>query len=302
MRNLQIVFVIFIILELLESKPASAFSLPYVDKPIQKVINQVKLWTRNNPLCIYGVICSPVKEPYPAPVEGGKFGAARSYGPHRGVDYPGEHTGRAIFNGEVVNVFRGGRCGGGIEIQGAGGLLRQVVCHVRSFVNIGQRVLAGDPIGRVDGSGNGTGYHLHAELHIAGKPVDPEQALKDPKTVSMIVNATSSPNSSQISQVSPREKTHSSTTETQLWLKILQELRKQQENKALQKFPESSFMSANALSKELELVSKEFSLQLSKENQKNNSYRQINEQFDEWNNRLKWLTTSAAVAGLTLSR
>jgi murein DD-endopeptidase MepM/ murein hydrolase activator NlpD len=45
-------------------------------------------------------------------------------------------------------------------------------------VKTGDHVAAGDYVGKVGNTGTSTGPHLHFEIHINGKPVDPFEWLK----------------------------------------------------------------------------------------------------------------------------
>jgi murein DD-endopeptidase MepM/ murein hydrolase activator NlpD len=47
-------------------------------------------------------------------------------------------------------------------------------------VKKGDRIEAGDPIGRVGMTGLATGPHLHWEVRVDGIPVDPDELLKQP--------------------------------------------------------------------------------------------------------------------------
>lgn len=47
------------------------------------------------------------------------------------------------------------------------------------LVSVGDKVAAGQQIGRTGSSGNSTGCHLHYEVHLNGKPVDPEPFMAE---------------------------------------------------------------------------------------------------------------------------
>ena len=65
-------------------------------------------------------------------------------------------------------------CGWYVEIAHTTGLTTRY-CHMVSqpMVTVGQRVVAGQPLGRVGTSGNSTGPHLHFETRVNGVPVNP---------------------------------------------------------------------------------------------------------------------------------
>ena len=77
---------------------------------------------------------------------------------------------------------------GGLAVKGCGWYVEIAhdnrvttrYCHMvaRPLVVVGQRVLAGTPIGRVGSSGNSTGPHLHFEVRIDGAAVNPVPYLE----------------------------------------------------------------------------------------------------------------------------
>lgn len=103
-----------------------------------------------------------------------------SYGPrgggyHRGVDI-GAKRGtlvRAANDGRVV--FRGRRKGfGRLVIIDHGGGMQTYYAHLSGYkVRKGKRVRRGAPVGKVGSSGKASGPHLHFELRVDGKPVNP---------------------------------------------------------------------------------------------------------------------------------
>jgi murein DD-endopeptidase MepM/ murein hydrolase activator NlpD len=66
-------------------------------------------------------------------------------------------------------------CGWYVDIQHADGILTRY-CHLRDrpYVKVGQKVAAGQLIGLSGNSGNSSGPHLHFEVHVRGRTVDPE--------------------------------------------------------------------------------------------------------------------------------
>jgi murein DD-endopeptidase MepM/ murein hydrolase activator NlpD len=76
-----------------------------------------------------------------------------------------DHSGRQTCN---VDGYPGkGGCGWMVEIQHAENVMTRY-CHMvqRPFVREGQKVTAGEIIGRVGTSGNSSGPHLHFEVHL----------------------------------------------------------------------------------------------------------------------------------------
>ncbi len=99
---------------------------------------------------------------------------------HAGIDIPAA-TGEiltAAASGRVV--YAGWRDGGwGLEVTVAHSAgVRTIYAHCsRVLVSIGQRVVAGQALGRVGSTGDATGPHLHFEVRRRGAAVDPLGAL-----------------------------------------------------------------------------------------------------------------------------
>tara|TARA_R100000664_G_C2759940_1_gene150400 strand:- start:7783 stop:9138 length:1356 start_codon:yes stop_codon:yes gene_type:complete len=107
--------------------------------------------------------------------------------PHNGVDLKAS-SGTKIYSPENGVVKRAkckkGACGGDLKIEHDNGIVTRY-CHVKQFfVNKGERVGKGQAVGLVGGAksdpckGNSLGAHLHYEVYINGKPVDPAPYLK----------------------------------------------------------------------------------------------------------------------------
>lgn len=104
----------------------------------------------------------------------------RSPALHSGIDFRGE-TGtpvRATGAGVVTLAEYWGGYGNLVEIEHAGGVTSRYA-HLSSIgVREGQRIRAGQTIGRVGSTGRSTGPHLHYETRIDGEAVDPIRFLR----------------------------------------------------------------------------------------------------------------------------
>ncbi len=116
----------------------------------------------------------------------GEFGAPRSGGrTHEGFDV-------VAACGTPLVAARGGRVrraghdpalyGNYVLIHGEGERRSYLYAHLRrpARVRRGDRVLTGRRIGGVGATGNArtVGCHLHFEIHVRGRPIDPGPALR----------------------------------------------------------------------------------------------------------------------------
>lgn len=86
----------------------------------------------------------------------------------------------APFAGEVLHVGPAGGCGTHVTVRHRPGL-ETLYCHLlEASVQPGDRIGAGDRIGSVGSTGNSTGPHLHLEVHVNGRAVDPSPWLAQP--------------------------------------------------------------------------------------------------------------------------
>lgn len=98
---------------------------------------------------------------------------------HAGLDFPGRY-------GQSINAAAGGtisfvgqRHGYGkvVEITHGNGLLTRYA-HLSGFTaKVGQNVARGDTIGRMGSTGRSTGTHLHFEVRLNDRPINPRRFL-----------------------------------------------------------------------------------------------------------------------------
>ncbi|MEL7487718.1 MAG: M23 family metallopeptidase [Pseudomonadota bacterium] len=106
---------------------------------------------------------------------GRRFGGAGSI--HKGIDL---YTGQArdiiaAGPGRVVQIGRQSGFGRTILIEHRNGVATRYA-HLSSYaprLKSGDRVAAGTVIGRTGASGNATGVHLHYEILVNGRAIDP---------------------------------------------------------------------------------------------------------------------------------
>ena len=100
---------------------------------------------------------------------------------HRGVDIaaaPGKPV-RATADGIVTRAGRIGGLGRAVYLAHGYGLTSRYGHMSEVAVEPGQKVKRGDVIGYVGSSGRSTGYHLHYEVHVDGKPINPLAYILD---------------------------------------------------------------------------------------------------------------------------
>ncbi len=94
---------------------------------------------------------------------------------HEGVDIsanPGRPVASAA-SGVVAKVLQYGGLGRAVYVAHGYGATTVYGHLSRVLVRPGQRIGRGDAIGLVGNSGRSTGYHLHYEVQLDGKPVNP---------------------------------------------------------------------------------------------------------------------------------
>jgi murein DD-endopeptidase MepM/ murein hydrolase activator NlpD len=99
---------------------------------------------------------------------------------HEGVDIKserGEHI-LATGGGKVIKAMKNGGYGNYVEIDHGNGYVT-AYAHMQSYlVKKGDIVKQGQIIGQVGSTGRSTGPHLHYEIRLNEKPIDPEKFIK----------------------------------------------------------------------------------------------------------------------------
>jgi len=109
----------------------------------------------------------------------------RTYRMHKGIDFAAPIGTPIYTTADGVVVFSGRQRGYGIvvKIRHAFGF-ETVYAHLsKSRVQVGQRVERGDRIADMGSTGRSTGSHLHYEVRIDGKPVNPNKFIKAARDV-----------------------------------------------------------------------------------------------------------------------
>ena len=129
------------------------------------------------------------KLPFSFPVVG-SYRSTSGFGPrrgrmHKGHDFAGP-TGTAIHataDGVVVHAGRQSAYGNLIKIQHDFGYETRYAHLSKIRVKVGQRVSRGERIGDMGNTGRSTGPHLHYEVRVGGKAVNPLKYIKAARDV-----------------------------------------------------------------------------------------------------------------------
>lgn len=89
--------------------------------------------------------------------------------------------------GKVVFAGRNGGYGKSVEIEHPSGVISRFAHMSRIAVTKGQTVSARDTIGYVGSTGRSTGPHLHYEIRIGDKPLNPARFLTAGETITPII-------------------------------------------------------------------------------------------------------------------
>ncbi|MDE2487118.1 MAG: peptidoglycan DD-metalloendopeptidase family protein [Alphaproteobacteria bacterium] len=99
---------------------------------------------------------------------------------HSGLDFPGPRMTPVASTGPGVVSFTGVRTGYGntVEVDHGGGLKTRYGHLATIAVHVGEHVTLGETLGGIGSTGRSTGPHLHYEVWLNGRPMNPERYLK----------------------------------------------------------------------------------------------------------------------------
>lgn len=98
---------------------------------------------------------------------------------HTGLDIAAKNGTpiKSVSKGTVIAASKNGSYGNLVKIDHGNGVETWYAHTSKMYVKVGQKVKAGDVIATVGSTGNSTGPHLHLELRINGKHVNPQKYL-----------------------------------------------------------------------------------------------------------------------------
>ena len=99
---------------------------------------------------------------------------------HSGLDFPAARMTPVTATGPGVVAFTGQRSGYGetVEVDHGGGLKTRYGHLAAIAVHVGEHVSLGQRLGGMGSTGRSTGTHLHYEVWLNGRPMNPERYLK----------------------------------------------------------------------------------------------------------------------------
>ena len=84
---------------------------------------------------------------------------------------------KVVADGTVISAMYTGSYGNLVKVSHGNGVETWYAHTSKMYVNAGQEVKAGEVIATVGSTGNSTGAHLHLEIRINGKHVNPQTYL-----------------------------------------------------------------------------------------------------------------------------
>jgi len=180
MRRLVVFFAIATASSAAQASPPGT---QMIGPPIAQIIDVVRGWIDNVPLPgpdVRALTVTPIttEESSGYGYRDDPFRHDRRF--HPGRDYRADPGTPVLAAGAGVVVFAGRQGGYGnvVYVDHGGGVITRYA-HLRRIETRRDRtVAAGDRIGQVGSTGRATGPHLHFEVRIDGRPVDPALALQ----------------------------------------------------------------------------------------------------------------------------
>ncbi|MCC4246895.1 peptidoglycan DD-metalloendopeptidase family protein [Stappia indica] len=137
--------------------------------------------------------------PLASPVPGAELSS--SFGPrvdpflgrmamHTGLDFRATTgvTIRAPAPGKVIFAGRNGGYGRSVEIRHPSGVVTRFAHMSRVSVSEGDTVSTGDPLGAVGSTGRSTGPHLHYEVRVNDRPLNPIRFLRAGEKIATLLD------------------------------------------------------------------------------------------------------------------
>lgn len=109
------------------------------------------------------------------------FSGKRAF--HRGIDFHAARGSDVLAVADGVVAFSGKRSGYGntVEIDHGNGYMTRYGHNQENLVEPGQRIRSGDTVARMGSTGRSTGSHVHFEVWLNDKVVNPYQYLQPAK-------------------------------------------------------------------------------------------------------------------------
>ena len=127
----------------------------------------------------------PIAKPMKSYYLSSKFGSridpfTKEVKTHNGLDFAGPYNSRVLApaDGEVIFTGVRGGFGNSLSIRHANGIITDYAHLGEVLVKTGDKVKRGDEIGIQGSTGRSTGQHLHLEVRVDNKRVDPGKFLK----------------------------------------------------------------------------------------------------------------------------
>jgi len=157
------------------------------EEPTEDMLRATNIMTQMDRLNLYRLAAQ--KAPFAMPVKSQvRFtsGFGRRWGRmHSGSDFAGPHGTPIYSTAEGVITHAGWQSGYGrlIKVQHAFGIETRYAHLSRIRVNVGQRVSRGQRIGDMGNTGRSTGTHLHYEVRVNGRAINPMIYIKAARNV-----------------------------------------------------------------------------------------------------------------------